>query len=178
MTSAPRVVGVDPSMTATGIATADGCETITSKSLGKSATGVDELRRLQRIVVQTVDACRDADLVVIEVPAFSSVTGKSTDRAGLHWLIRDRLDVERIPVALVITSSLKKYATGKGNAGKDEVLIAVVQRLPIHVANNNEADAATLLAMGLDKLGHPLATMPAIHRSSLAAVRWPEGILS
>lgn len=165
----PRVVGVDPSLTATGIATRDGCSTITTKPGGWAS----DLHRLQFIAAAVRTVARDADLVVIEGLAFMSKNGKASDRAGLHWLIRDRLDAAGVRVAVVTPTARAKYATGKGNAGKDAVLIEVVRRLPIHVADNNEADAAVLLAMGLDHLGEPLAPMPATHRAALDAVVWP-----
>jgi Holliday junction resolvasome RuvABC endonuclease subunit len=169
------VIGIDPSLTATGVASSFGCSTFTSKAPGKDGTPLHDLMRLREITAQITGYCVEmmADLAVIEAPAYSSNTGKSTDRAGLHWMIRDRLLDVGVPVAIVITSQLKKYATGKGNADKDSVLIAVVQRLPIMVTNNNEADAAVLYAMGMAHLGHPIAVLPAQHRSALDGVKWP-----
>jgi crossover junction endodeoxyribonuclease RuvC len=152
------VLGVDPSMTATGLATRDEAGTFETKP---DAWRGRDLARLQYIAGAVLDAAKGADLVVMEGLAFASKSGKAGDRAGLHWLIRDRLDGLGVPVAIVPPTSRAKYATGKGNAGKDAVLIEVVRRLPVQVANNNEADAVVLLAMGLDHLGEPLAVMPA-----------------
>lgn len=171
-----NVLGVDPSLTCTGLATVDGCESIKT-----SPHRWSPLQRLQYIAGKVREAAQDEwhdrpPLVVLEGLAFASKSGMAGDRAGLHWLIRHFLDAAGIPVAIVTPSARAKYATGRGNAGKDEVLIAVVQRLPIHVSDNNEADAAVLLAMGLDWLGTPLATMPATHRTALDKVEWPEGI--
>lgn len=168
-----NVIGVDPSLTCTGLATTYGCESIKTKP--NQFTSLARLQHIAKAVcVATYDA--EAGLVVMEGLAFASKSGMAGDRAGLHWLIRHFLDAAGIPVAIVTPSARAKYATGKGNAGKDEVLIAVVQRLPIHVSDNNEADAAVLLAMGLDWLGTPLATMPATHRTALDKVEWPEGV--
>lgn len=165
-----QVVGLDPSLTSTGLATVNGALTIISKP------GNDDLLRLRRIVATVLDHCHAnfADLVVIEGLSYGSTTGKATDRAGLHWLIRDALDSAHIPVALVTPAARAKYATGKGNAGKDAVLIDVVKRWPmVLVANNNEADAVVLLAMGLDYLGDPLAVVPAVNRLAIGQVKWP-----
>lgn len=167
-----RVIGIDPSLTCTGIATADGCESIETKP--EQWQGND-LGRLLHIAHSIYIAAHDADaeLAVLEDVAFSRNTGKASDRAGLHWLIRNLLHQAGIPVAIVKPNTRAKYATGKGNAGKDTVLIEVVRRLPIQVLNNNEADAAVLLAMGLDHFGQPMVTMPATHRAALEAVTWP-----
>lgn len=167
----PRVLGVDPSLASTGLACVDEAstfETDPNKWRGR------DLQRLQYIADAVRDAARSFDVVVIEALALSSRTGKASDRAGLHWLIRDRLDALGVPVVLVTPGGRAKYATGKGNAGKDAVLIEVVRRLPIHVSNNNEADAAVLAAMALDHYGAPIAAMPATHRAALSAVEWPD----
>ncbi|NUS59160.1 MAG: hypothetical protein HOV66_30530, partial [Streptomycetaceae bacterium] len=80
-------------------------------------------------------------------------------------------------VVEVTTGGVKKYATGKGNAGKDEVLAAVVRRYPdVEVSNNNEADALVLRAMGCDHLGQPLAVVPQTHRAALDKVAWPQAV--
>ncbi len=68
-----------------------------------------------------------------------------------------------------------KYATGRGNAGKDEVLLAVAHRWT-HVCQpdgNDTADALVLASMGADHLGHPPVHLPATHREALTKVPWP-----
>lgn len=181
------VVGLDLSLTATGIATHEGVQTITSK--GKAgATLIERSARLHDLAMD-VGAAVDAVafrhrmlhggrvLVVVEGPSMGSSSrgGAHHDRAGLWWLVVDELcgssfaDVVEVPPALV-----KKYATGRGNAGKDEVLAAVVRRYSdVEVTNNNEADALVLRAMGCDRLGQPLAVVPQVHRAALDKVAWP-----
>lgn len=183
-----RIIGLDLSLTATGVAIiTDGTagvpratktHTITSAG-AKDATLTDRLRRLdliERRILECIDH-EPPDLIVIEQPAFSRTTGHHHDRSGLWWRIVSVCEFSLGPVVEVTPSGLKKYVTGKGNAGKDEVLLAVARRFPdIGVANNNEADALVLAAMGADHLGQPLVTMPAAHRAALTAVRWPEAV--
>jgi len=161
-----RIIGIDPSLTATGIATLDECETIITRP-------GDDLNRLRRIVSEVAYRAYGADLAVIEGLSFGNRNGKSAERGALHWMIRDRLDRDKVPIAVVPPTSRARYATGKGNAGKDAVMIACVQRLPLLVSNNNEADAAILLAMGMDHAGYPLVPMPATHRAALLNIAWP-----
>jgi crossover junction endodeoxyribonuclease RuvC len=165
-----RVIGVDLSLTATGIATINGAETISTKFDGY------ELNRFRAIVARVSLICEHADLVMLEGLSYGSHTGKAAERGALHWMVRDQLDLADVPVAIVPPTSRARYATSKGNAGKDAVMIACVQRIPIMVTNNNEADAAILLTMGLDHLGHPLVTMPAHHRAALNGVTWPTSL--
>ena len=69
---------------------------------------------------------------------------------------------------------LKKYATGRGNAAKDEVLAAVVRRYPHADINGNDiADAVVLAAMGARHREAPIEnSLPALNASALAKVNW------
>jgi Holliday junction resolvasome RuvABC endonuclease subunit len=46
-------------------------------------------------------------------------------------------------------SEVKKFATGKGNGNKDQVMMWVLKRWEFMAASNNTADAFVLAAMGL-----------------------------
>ncbi|HZP21427.1 MAG TPA: hypothetical protein VFB16_14625 [Bauldia sp.] len=57
-----------------------------------------------------------------------------------------------IPYEGVPVGTIKRFATGKGNASKDEV-IAAVRRLGFSPADHNEADALALLTWVIAKRG-------------------------
>lgn len=173
------VVGLDLSLTATGIATPEGVRTITSR--GRKGDNLWSRRdRLSRLAGQIGAAITDESpfggaLVVIEGPSIQRAAGGTHDRSGLWWLVVDELFTHQHTIVEVAPSARAKYATGKGNAGKDEVLAAVVRRYPdVLVTNNNEADSLVLRAMGCDWLGEPLATVPQTHRVALDKVAWPD----
>ncbi|MDN5726076.1 MAG: hypothetical protein L0G99_09135, partial [Propionibacteriales bacterium] len=95
---------------------------------------------------------------------------------GLWWMIVSQLAVLGVPVVEVAPTSLKKYATGKGNAGKDEVILRSARRYgnAYPCSNNDEADAFILAAMGMRHLGHPIEDgLPQVQVDALAKVRWP-----
>lgn len=167
MTIRYNIIGVDPSLTGTGVASRNEADTIIPPK------GLSELDRLRYLVREVTARCYTADLVILEGLSYGSHMGKQAERGALHWMIRDALDGADVPVAVCPPSTRAKYATGHGGAGKDEVMIACVHRIPIMVSNNNEADAAVLAAMGHDHLGDPLTQMPAAHRSALLGVSWP-----
>ena len=77
---------------------------------------------------------------------------------------------------VVPASSRAKYATGRGNAGKDEVLLAVSRRYPhAPIVNNDQADAVALAAMGARLLGEPIEdSLPKTHLDALAKLAAPE----
>lgn len=170
-----HVIGVDLSLTGTGVACRHGVETITTRG-ARDDDLTSRHERLLRIREHVLSWCRGADLVVIEQPAYSRVAGHQHDRSGLWWLTVHALYALEIPVAEVSPTTRARYATGRGNAPKDEVLAAVVRRFTEPaVSNNNEADALILAAMGHDVLGDPLTSMPLNHRVALDAVVWPQG---
>jgi crossover junction endodeoxyribonuclease RuvC len=181
-----KVIGLDLSLTSTGVAVAtqDGAVTdrITSKPV-PNATLEDRDERLWGIRARVLDHASGADLIVVEGPSYGSTTGHQHDRAGLWWLVVDALLRRGQRIVEVPPSSRMKYATGRGNASKDDVLSAVIRRYPhIDVNGNDEADALILAAMGARWLGHPLEGqyhgtaapfLPQTHLAAMDAVHWP-----
>lgn len=159
-----NVVGLDLSLTSTGIAYADGTTcSITSKQRG--AARLADLRN--RIVAEVVyDGA--PNLVAVEGYSYGSVNGG--ERIGeLGGVIRVALFDHGIPYVEVSPNSVKLYAAGVGNADKDKVLSAAVLRAGFEMSND-EADAWWLRAMTLDFYGEPPVAMPAKNRAALSAV--------
>lgn len=168
------IYGLDLSLTGTGIS--DGQTTWLVSSKGNAGPSLAERnRRLSSLRDRVLTSLATAELVVIEQPAFSRQNGHMHDRSGLWWLIVSDLHDHLIPVAEVAPTCLKRYATGKGNANKGAMVEATTRRFPDVQTNgdDNRCDALLLAAMGHDHLGTPLTLMPAAHRTSLEAVRWP-----
>jgi Holliday junction resolvasome RuvABC endonuclease subunit len=174
---APLVIGLDLSLTRTGIAGADWTTTIATEP--RDGGGMDdELRRINLIRTGVLDLVRvrGAELVVVESPAFNQMKGAGQHKlAGLWWSVVGGLREWGYPVATATAGGLKKYATGSGRGDKDPVIRAATRRFAWFEGCNDEADALWLAAMGFDHLGHPLVQMPAINREALVAVKWPGG---
>ena len=177
-----RVVGIDLSLTATGITTIDldagtiDVATITSK--GKAdftlAQRAHRLSELRHDIGDALAPWDEVALVVVEQPAYAQTSGHHHDRSGLWWMVVDALRGARVPVAEVTPGGVKRFAAGKGNAPKDTVLLHVARRWPdVPVRDNNQADSLVLAAMGARHLGHPVDAMPVSHLAAMAAVRWP-----
>lgn len=172
------VIGLDLSLTGSGIASSAGwCERVGTKDVTKLPL-VARLAAVDDLVDQIVILCRQAVLVVVEVPAFSRAGGGVLERSGLWWLVARRLWIGEVPIAQVFNQQRMRYATGKPQADKGAVIDAVARRWPQFETggDDNLADSAVLAAMGADWLGVPLAPMPATHRKALDGVRWPEGL--
>ena len=168
------IVGLDLSLASTGIARI-GEKTWADRIVPKTLTGH---KRMAHILARVEELVSDAGLVVVEGPSFGSGANARQsghhERGGLWWLITHHLWLADKPVAVVPPATLKRYATGKGNATKDAVLAAAIRRYrDVDFDGNDQADALILAAMGADHLGQPIATVPALQRGALTAVTWP-----
>lgn len=165
----PQVVGLDLSLTCTGLAGRDWTATLKPPA---KLRGVERLVWIRGALIDR--HVIDADLVVLEGPSYGSVGRGQHERGGLWWIVAVMLAEEGCRYAVASPAARAKYATGKGNAGKADVVREVTKRFPWFAGGEDEADALVLAAMGADHLGTPLAPMPATHRAALAAVDWPE----
>ena len=181
----PRVIGLDLSLTATGVATPDRTFT-TGGKLPKDAPDMlrcERIAAIRDVVLRECGTARNwatgedypSPLVVMEGFSFGSPQG-ATEAGGLGWAVRVALHEAGIPFAVVPPTTLKKYACGKGTADKTEMVIAARERLGYDGHDNNVADALWLQAMGLERLGCPVVDLPAVHRAALDRVAWPEGV--
>lgn len=170
----PRVIGLDLSLTATGIALTSGTHTIRA-----TTQGLARLREITRSVTDWAICGGPAALAVVEGPAYSRALGAGHhEAAGLWWMVRSALDDLGVPVAVAPPTTLKKYATGKGNATKPDMRMALYQRTETDLRDDNQVDAWWLRALGLDHLGHAVVELPAVHRQALDKVAWPIAAVS
>lgn len=165
-----KIAAFDLSLTCTGYARSNGAHW----EVGNLANKLRGCERLQYLRDRVLRLAACADLVVIEGYAYAS--GQGAHQLGeLGGVIRLALYEARLPVVELPPATLKRYATGTGNAKKDQVLAAAIRRLGYEGHINDEADALWLLHAALDHYGQPLAvTLPAAQREALAKVVWPE----
>ncbi|MCY0961546.1 hypothetical protein [Streptomyces sp. H27-H5] len=167
----PLVVGLDLSLTCTGVAGEGWVDYIRPKNLRGHP-------RLAHIVDEVASFIKAADLVVIEGPSFGSgVAHRHEDLAGLRVMVRHACWRRGIPYALVPPSCRALYATGKGSGSKAAVRDAVRTLYGIDCdgpGRYDQADAYILCAMGLHHLGQPLAVLPDDQRRGLDGCQWPD----
>lgn len=165
-------LALDLSLTASGWARGESAGVLSPPS--QSLIGP---RRLAWIRDQVLELAHGVDLIAIEGYALGSARGASRSHATgeLGGVVRLAIWEASIPFVVVPPASLKKYATGKGNSGKPEVLAAAIRRLGYLGHDDNEADALWLLQMARARYGLPGAiVVPAGHRAALEAIDWPE----
>lgn len=161
------VIGLDLSLTATGIADADGnLHTITTRP----ADRLEE--RLWQIVEGVWCHFAPGALVVIEDVAVGLRNAAAGWLGMVHGAVRLGLYEADFDMASVPPATLKKYATGRGNATKADMRVALLQRTGLDIRDDNQVDAFFLRAMGLHYLGEPILDLPKSHIAALDKVNW------
>lgn len=194
----PHVVGLDLSLTSTGIATAGrvtrtarvGQDGVTRLPLADRTRAICDLGRLICFHAHLLPEEAGAgahfdeyrpDLVMIEAPDVSRSSGGLVERIQLYHEVVRLLVLNQILFGTVTSPVLKGYATGNGgmDKGKKRVLAAVAEQWPEYgKVNNDEADAIVLAAMGRDWLTGQRRVPDGqsaswLHRPS---TQWPTGV--
>ncbi len=184
-----RVLGIDPSLTSTGIAVvydgsirAGGCDAMTEafKTAGRRADPIAVMDRRIASIAEFVLDHGNVDLAVIEGPSLGSHGGSPWDRAGLWWRIVHRLLAADIPVAVCPPKVRAKWATSVGGgpkASKPMVAVAVARLWPlVDAGTDDEWDALGMATLGAQRLGMAVPSR-AHHAAQLASVAWPESLM-
>lgn len=164
------VLGLDLAIGATGVCLPNGhAATIKPKLAGDAR--LNEIR--DKIAALLYDPTPTTLVVLEDVPAtMKGAAGKVIPM--LHGAVRAMLLDALVPYVVISPSTLKAYATGKGNADKTAMAIAALKRAGREFGDDNQCDAWWLRAAGLDHLGAPEFALPQAQRNRLAVVEWPE----
>ena len=167
-------VGLDLSLSATGVASASG-ELRTIKSAVDDGTVAGRAYRIADLAGRITSCVPVGALAVIEGPAYASQAQAGVHlRAGLWWQVACLLTARGVEVVEIAPSALKKLATGKGNATKPDMRMALYQRAGIDERDDNRVDAWWLRQVGLHLLGDPDALdLPKTHLAALDKIRRP-----
>lgn len=163
-----RIVGMDLSLSATGLADCSGAIVFKPKStvpmirLNEFDTWIREWIRTQK-----------PNMVVIENYAYGAKNQRETI-GELHGVIRLALHQATVPFALVAPTQLKKFATGVGNAKKDD-MIGEAARIGCPANDNNAVDAWWLYKMACEKfnLYDRIQGLPKSQRDVANKIEWP-----
>lgn len=162
---AKKVVGLDLSMTGTGVAHTQVDDRACTHLLVPEGRGDFRLASI-RFQVKTYIA--GAELVLIEEWLVQSATAPITGM--VHGVVRTALMELEIPYTTVPPTTLKKYATGRGNATKTQMAVAAFKRADLEFDDDNQCDAWWLWVMARDLSGDPVLELPQDHRIALEKV--------
>jgi Holliday junction resolvasome RuvABC endonuclease subunit len=170
-------VGIDPSLTCTGVAVIDGEGGALTRRIVSPNIGSTLLARRNRIrqavsgVLATVPA--RVNVTVIEVPTSRQQFGAQNERTALYWFLVDQL-LARGPVVEVAPSSRAKLATGNGRAKKGEVVTFMRAAFPLtRIPDDNAADALALAWAGARWAGSEVPAYLPSQQEAFARLAWP-----
>lgn len=148
------ILAIDPSRSTGWALFQNGVTTIGTRRFERdrnSSPGMDFLRYGGWLEEMYSLTTRPIDLIVYEKPHHRG--GASTELLlGFVTKIKEVAAKHNSNIDNVHTGTLKKWATGKGNASKDE-MIAEARRRGFTPQNDDEADAVLLLEYFKDQLG-------------------------
>lgn len=176
-----NLLALDLSLTSTGWAAKFEAQSVASGTFCPKAQGVQRLQEGARWIETLVGVYRPS-LILLEGYSFGSGVRGSATRAHstgeFGGVIRLRIYQLGIPMVEIAPAVRAKFAAGKGNAGKDQVLVEAVKRLGYQGHSKDEADALWLLQAGLIRYGQPGAIRPPqAHLAALDSVEWPSDLL-
>lgn len=167
-----RVIGLDLSLTSTGVALPTGA---TFRIKTKAADG-DRRLCIIRDRMRAVLADHAPHLAVVEdLPRHAKGAGIT---AMVHGVVRAELLDAGVPFAIVVPATLKSFACDHGNAEKEQLAAAAFLAAGAEFADDkggDQCDAWWLRAAGHDWAGDPLFELPQAQRDRLSKAKWPEG---
>lgn len=175
-----RILGLDTSLTGTGMALIDlatwppsnppraegelvsyeaQAVTVRAPKPGKDKSKRAMVRRVNALIEQIEWVFKDdkPEHVAMEALAYGA---RGEGVWVLPWIFGRALELCEtydVPVQVVSTSGRAKFAAGKGNAHKETVMMAAHKLSPeAGITNNNEADALTVGATVCQQIGLPI----------------------
>jgi Holliday junction resolvasome RuvABC endonuclease subunit len=163
-----KIMGLDLSLGATGIAINDTATVFKPKSTIPMIR-LAEFRKWIHWVLRE----ERPSMAVIEGYAFGAKNSREV-LGELHSVIKLALYDMTVPFALVPPTVLKKFATGVGNAGKDQMVYAAA-RAGCPASDNNAVDAWWLQKMCQTHFQLPgmIVGLPKNQSSLTNKVDWP-----
>jgi crossover junction endodeoxyribonuclease RuvC len=169
-----RYVGLDLSLTRSGISVFNGQEHILTQSVKTSPK--DSLQKRILDVLSIIETCVMGHEVTVFIEAHltgKAMVGKAYDRAELAGVIKFRLYSLSIPFYMVHPKTLKKYVTGRGDGEKSPMLNVVATRMGYTPKNDDESDAHAICDFGYHVFheDHPRRELLSYEKSVLAKWR-------
>lgn len=174
-----NVVGLDISLTSTGIATWDGEYNVFTKpaDFGHPMERYETIWAgiLEVLVNDIYQQDQQEFVVAIEGYAFAKRSSHAHAQGELGGIVRQQLFQRGVPYVEIPPTSLKKFTTGKGNASKTDMVVSVSLRTGrawTGKGADDRVDAWALRQMTMAHLDNPDYDWPQAHRDALDKIDW------
>jgi Holliday junction resolvasome RuvABC endonuclease subunit len=167
---APHVIGLDLSLTSTGVCLPDGT---TYRIKTRTADGDRRLTHIRDDIRDDIARYAPHLAVIEDLPRHAMGAGIT---AMVHGIVRAELLDAGVPYAIVVPATLKSYACDHGRADKKQLAAAAYLAAGAEFADDkggDQCDAWWLRAAGLDWWGTPLFVLPQAQRARLSKAKWP-----
>ena len=164
-----KLLGLDLSLTSTGY-----CFDGESGVISTGLTGTERLEAVKDDISNLLIANK-IECVLLEGYSFASRSGQAFSIGELGGVIRLLIHNLGIKLVEIPPTCRAKFATGKGNASKNEVISAISARTGIVWGNpgaDDKCDAWILEEMALAFMEKPRFSWPATNMSALDKVDW------
>jgi len=164
-----NVIGLDLSLTSTGVS-GNG----TMAVISTPTKGAERLHLMSMMIMEHFSDI-NKKVAIIEGYSFASRNSQAHSIGELGGVVRVELWRRNIPYIEVPPTARAKFATGKGNASKIEVMSAVSARTGTVWSGpgaDDMCDAWILEEMGLCAQGQERFEWPHQNRSALESIDW------
>lgn len=145
-----KIMGLDLSLTSTGVAVFDSAS-ISTQVISSSHKAERRLQDLRDKIMGVVSK-QKVDLCVVEGYAFGR-PNVMAPMGELGGVVKLALYMDGIETLIIPPTRVKKFATGRGQAKKDEVRLSVYKRWGFEAKTNDEIDAYVLVRIGMAYAG-------------------------
>ena len=166
-----KLLGLDLSLTSSGFSSNGATSVYKPASKGP--------QRLSEVSAFVLEQClaNEVSCVIVEGYSFASRNSQAHSIGELGGCVRMTLWKNKIPYIEVPPTSRAKFATGKGNAGKTEVISAISSKtgkLFSGSGADDECDAWVLEQMALTKIGLSTYSWTKEQLSALEKIDWSQ----
>jgi Holliday junction resolvasome RuvABC endonuclease subunit len=164
-----RLLGLDLSLTSTGYCVEEKTGVIALK-----LKGAERLSRVSDEIIKIIKT-NAIDVAIIEGYSFASRNSQAHSIGEMGGAVRMKLWEMNIPYVEVPPTCRAKFATGKGNAGKTEVISAISAKTGLTFLGagaDDECDAWILRQMGLAYIGESKESWTKEQLEALIKVDW------
>lgn len=165
----PKLMGLDLSLTSTGVSVNGETFSIKPKTRG--------IERLVEISDRLINLAESAQpiAVIIEGYSFGSKFSRAHSLGELGGVVKVALHKSGFSIVEVPPKCRAKFATGNGNANKDQVMAALKEKFPMRFYagyGDDECDAWVLEQMAYAKLGETWYEWSKAQMAALDKVDW------
>src|SRR5690625_4032004 len=147
-----RFVGIDLS-TKTGLVILDESGQVQTAKEITSKVKKDPERMID-LTEQLLEHLEDDDVIAIEGFSYGSRGRGMSFQFGYGYAVRIAMWTANKPYLIVTPSQLKKYATGKGNSSKDNMILPIYKKWGFEHDSDNVRDAYVLAQIARALKGH------------------------